>query len=271
MKCYLCENESFELIQNGVRDNENLKVIKCKKCELVTLNNFDHITDDFYEMSGMHQDEINILDWLKSTRKDDIRRIKELNNLIKNKSVLDFGSGNCGFILNAKKLSKKIIGIEVEKQFQNYFKKKKLTVYSSINDIKIETKFNLITSFHVFEHLKDPITVLIKLSKHLKKDGEIIIEVPNSDDALLTLYKSKSFAKFTYWSQHLFLFNEKTAKSLVEKSNLKINWIKQVQRYPLSNHLYWLAKNKPGGHKRWGYFPGKINSFYSENLYEILF
>ena len=81
----------------------------------------------------------------------------------------------------------------------------------------------------------------------------MIIEVPNSDDALLTLYENSDFQKFTYWSQHLFLFNAKTMAELIKQVGLKINWIKHVQRYPLSNHLHWLAKGKPGGHKKWNF------------------
>ena len=78
----------------------------------------------------------------------------------------------------------------------------------------------------------------------------MIIEVPNSSDALLTLYENEPFQNFTYWSQHLFLFNEKTMTELVKKAGLKLNWIKHVQRYPLSNNLYWLAKGEPGGHQK---------------------
>jgi hypothetical protein len=55
------------------------------------------------------------------------------------------------------------------------------------------------------------------LTSLLNEDGEIIIEVPSSEDALLTLYKNASFSKFTYWSQHLFLFNQQTISELVKK------------------------------------------------------
>ncbi len=79
----------------------------------------------------------------------------------------------------------------------------------------------------------------------------MIIEVPNSNDVLLTLYENEPFQNFTYWSQHLFLFNKKTMTELIKQAGLQLNWIKHVQRYPLSNHLYWLAKGKPGGHQVW--------------------
>ena len=138
---------------------------------------------------------------------------------------------------------------------QKYFKENDLVVWPSIEKLprgKIKN-YDLITAFHVFEHLSDPIFFLKKLSELLTKEGEIIIEVPNSDDALLTLYENIDFSNFTYWSQHLFLFNNKTIELLVRKAGLKLNWLKQIQRYPLSNHLYWLSKGKPGGHKVWSF------------------
>ena len=60
-----------------------------------------------------------------------------------------------------------------------------------MNDVK--TKFNLITAFHVVEHLKDPISVLRQLAELLEENGKLVIEVPNSEDALLTLYESEVF------------------------------------------------------------------------------
>lgn len=59
-------------------------------------------------------------------------------------------------------------------------------------------------------------------------------------------------------------------KDLINQSGLKINWIKQVQRYSLSNHLYWLSKGKPGGHKIWAFFDDKsLDEAYSHQLASI--
>ncbi len=129
--------------------------------------------------------------------------------------------------------------------------------------------FDYITAFHVFEHLIDPIKILKDLSKILSEHGEIIIEVPNSEDALLTLYENEKFAKFTYWSQHIFLFNDFTIKKMVQQSGLKLNWVKQIQRYPLSNHLYWLSKGLPGGQNIIPFFNNKLNDLYENELASI--
>jgi hypothetical protein len=97
--------------------------------------------------------------------------------------------------------------------------------------------------------------------------GEIIVEVPNSNDALLTLYNNEPFQNFTYWSQHLFLFNTTTIQMLIKKAGLKLNWTKHIQKYSLSNHLYWLAKGKPGGHKEWNFIESvELNRQYENQL-----
>jgi len=266
MKCYLCNSNSFVKIKQGVRDNKELSVLKCNNCGLVTLNSFDHIHEKFYENSNMHSTKVKISDWLSQTKKDDDRRFSFLLEKMKNKNILDFGCGNGGFLLNAQEISNNVVGIEPEIQFKNFFKKQKIRVYDSLTDIH-EIRFDLITAFHVFEHLKDPLEILKSLSPFLAEDGEIIIEVPNSDDILLSLYKSNAFSDFTYWSQHLFLFNEKTLTDLISKSEFRINWIEQIQRYPISNHLYWLSKGLPNGHNIYSIFnKNKLNQEYSKVL-----
>lgn len=114
--------------------------------------------------------------------------------------------------------------------------------------------FDLITAFHVIEHLQDPITTLKQFNSLLKENGKIVIEVPNADDALLTIYENKPFMEFTYWSPHLYLYNAHTLRKLGEKSGFRVDFVKGIQRYPFSNTLYWLSKGKPAGQKIWGKF-----------------
>ena len=130
--------------------------------------------------------------------------------------------------------------------------------------------YNIITMFHVLEHIPDPKSILSELSELLSNDGQIIVEVPNADDALLTLYHNEPFSHFTYWSCHLFLFTAENLKMLASQIGLKVNYIRQLQRYPLSNHLYWLAKGKPGGHQQWHFLDSpEINTAYEKSLASI--
>ena len=96
---------------------------------------------------------------------------------------------------------------------------------------------------------------------------EIIIEIPSSADALLTLYKNGPFSEFTYWSCHLFLFNSTNLPRLAKKAGLKVDFVDHIQRYPLSNHLYWLANSKPGGHQLWNFLDSQeLKNAYAAKL-----
>jgi len=261
-ECYLCGCNKFIKREGKVRDNPNLEIRQCTYCGLVCLSSFDHIVDGFYEDSEMHEENRTVEEWLHETVWDDERRIKYLRRIIENREVLDFGCGNGGFMLRAKEIVSSIEGIEVERRLEEHFQKYGLRVYKHIDEI--DKKYDIITAFHVIEHMKNPIELIKKLVERLKNNGMIIIEVPNADDALLTLYKCKAF---TYWSCHLFLFNNNTIKLLVEKAGLKLLYVKQIQRYPLSNHLYWLSYGKPGGHQKWSFLDSDIlNAEYEKQL-----
>jgi 2-polyprenyl-3-methyl-5-hydroxy-6-metoxy-1,4-benzoquinol methylase len=256
MKCILCNDaNSYTVIHEGTRDNPNINVLKCKKCELVYLSSETHIKKNFYEKSGMYNNNVNVEVRLDETKQDDERRFEMIKNKIgSNSSLLDFGCGAGGFLKRVKEITNNVNGIEIEKAARDYIKKYiKIKTYRKIDDLIGKYKFDYITIFHVLEHLKNPIDYLKKMKTILNKNGNIIIEVPNADDALLKLYRCKSFEEFTYWSCHLYLFNNKTISHLISKAGYKIKMLKQIQRYPVSNHLYWLAKDQAAGHKIWDF------------------
>jgi len=219
---------------------------------LVSLSDDSHITKDFYTKSGMHGEElISIQAWLKVSEWDDLRRFEILRKVLPNKKLLDFSCGAGGFLGLAISLVETATGIELEDRVIKYWQGK-LNILKNINDAG-EGEFDLLTAFRVIEHLSDPLEILKSLAKKLCPSGRIVIEVPSSEDAFLTLYDCDAFQHFTYWSQHLFLFNANTLEMLARKAGLKVLAIQHVQRYSLSNHLYWLSKGMPGGHKYWGF------------------
>jgi SAM-dependent methyltransferase len=260
----LCGETKLNKRFGKVRDNASLEIMECSNCGLVFLSSCDHINDDFYETSKMHGNEepVDIETWVKNTEFDDDRRCRVYSEMIKNKDILDFGCGTGGFLKRAKKTAKYAYGIELEKRLEAYFFDNNLTVYQNIADFNYNVDY--IFLFHVLEHIKEPIPLLRKLKQKLKPNGRLIIEVPNADDALLTLYKNKAFSYFTYWSPHLYLYNAATLTMLAKKTGLIVESIQQEQRYPLSNHLYWLAEGKPGGHIRWNF----LNNLALEQAYK---
>jgi len=257
-----------------VRDSSELEVFECTACGLVCLSSFDHIRCGFYESSEMHGKETpDIQAWLKNTEWDDERRFQYLKSVLPNRKLLVFGCGAGGFLLKARELATTAHGVEIEMRLSNHYQSRGLMVFQNPSKIPSDIRssgFEIITMFHVLEHIPDPKATLVELSEMLTDDGQIIVEVPNADDALLTLYHNEPFSHFTYWSCHLFLYTAKTLKILFAQMNLKVNYIKQVQRYPLSNHLEWLANGRPGGHKKWHFLDSpELHTAYEKQLAAI--
>jgi 2-polyprenyl-3-methyl-5-hydroxy-6-metoxy-1,4-benzoquinol methylase len=212
-------------------------------------------------------DQITMDSWLKDTDWDDQRRFEGLKTLLPNKRLLDFGCGAGGFLKKVRHLTSSVAGVELELCVQMYWHEQ-IAIYPNIDSAG--EGYDLITAFHVLQHLSDPIATLLALGAKLSKNGRLIVEVPNSEDALLTLYDSPAFQHFSYSGQYLFLFNAETLRHIVKKSGLRVISIEQYQRYPLSTHLHWLSMGKPRGHQKWGFLDSpELSAAYSNALASV--
>lgn len=268
MKCYLCGSENWAARKGSVRDRSDLKVLTCGGCSLVTLSSYDHISQGHYENSGMHTGSLpSMKSWLRSTEQDDQRRFDMLRVSMVGKRILDFGCGAAGFLQKAQLTAGEAVGVEPEKRVRDYWGER-IKIHESLD--AAGDGYDLITAFHVVEHLVDPRGVLQALAARLAKGGRLVVEVPSSDDALLTLFDNAPFQSFTYWSQHLYLFNTRTLGELIAQAGLKAVALKQYQRYPLSNHLHWLSQGRPGGHQQWAFLDSpELDAAYANALAAI--
>jgi len=265
MICYLCSNSRFAARKGVVRDDSSLQILECSECGLVALNTTAHIQPGHYSDSGMHGEAPPSMEaWLRDTEQDDERRFQMLQTALVNRRVLDFGCGAGGFVRKARALAAEVAGVEPERRVREHWGDA-LRLYGRLEDAA--GGYDLITAFHVVEHLPDPRAILKELATRLAARGRLVVEVPSSEDALLTLYDNDAFQRFSYWSQHLFLFNSQTLPRLASQAGLRVVAIQQLQRYPLSNHLYWLSRNQPGGHQRWSFLDTpQLNQAYAASL-----
>jgi len=67
-----------------------------------------------------------------------------------------------------------------------------------------DSSFDVIFSFHAFEHLRDPLTTLARCKNLLKADGKILLELPVDEEELSN-------------RDHLHFFSERSGKLMVEK------------------------------------------------------
>jgi SAM-dependent methyltransferase len=267
-RCYLCAAQDLTPVQGKVRDIPHLGILRCNVCGLVFLENFDHVQSDYYDRvypEGGHEPD----DWqqfLNDCRKDDTRRAEQILPFVLNRRFLDIGCGAGGLLLQIRDRCKTASGVELQSRWRKALETQGVRVHASLDEIK-DQSIDVAGLFHVLEHITDPIGFLQTVVKKMAAGGQIVVEVPNADDALLRLYQSRPFSEFTYWSPHLYLFNPYSLGRVFEKAGLKNFSVKQYQRYPLSNHLFWLCKGLPGGHQKWSFLDSPaLNQAYAASL-----
>lgn len=248
----ICDESSIVEFYPRVRDRDDIAVLRCNKSGVIFLSRSDHMSLDHYH------DKDSFEYWLEGDRakavlsvhEDTSRRVAQIRSLVTNKNWLDVGTG-AGAILDALgKSAATVTGVEPQDKARNTLKKLGHRVYPRINDVE-ESNVDIVTLFHVFEHFTDPLEELKTLKSKMAPGGRIFIEVPHAEDFLISFLEHESFKRFTFWSEHLILHTRRSLTRMLEEAGFTDICVKGFQRYPLANHLHWLAKDKPGGHMAW--------------------
>lgn len=123
-------------------------------------------------------------------------------------------------------------------------KSKKINIYNKAIELIDfgEKKFDVITLWHVIEHLENPLKTIRKACKILSDNGILVFQVPNNGSLGFKCGKK-------YWfhldsPRHLMIPNIKTINYLCTKNGLKIiRVINEFYDYPLD--LFWSVRKSP--------------------------
>ncbi len=148
-----------------------------------------------------------------------------LNVVTKHKQrgrFLDIGC-SVGFMLEeAQKLGFNSEGIELNEEAVRIAKSKGFKVIkSTLEDAKYEENiFDVIMLNHVLEHILEPNEFMQNIKQLLKKDGILVIGVPNHDALMTRLYRESWYG----WGipEHIWHFNRKTLSYLLSRNNINI-------------------------------------------------
>ena len=235
-----------------VRDRDDISVLKCQKSGVIFLSRADHMDISHYETKkdfkywGAQDRKTAIL----TGHEDAKRRSEQFMNVIANKKWIDVGTGAGGILDLLSPFSSATLAIEPQESARQYLIELGYMVYPSADEVPCND-IEVVTLFHVFEHLTDPIGTLERLRSKMSQGAKIIIEVPHAKDFLISFLDLDAFKAFTFWSEHLILHTRDSLTVFLEKAGFSNISVKGYQRYPLANHLHWLAKGKPGGHMVW--------------------
>lgn len=240
IKCNLCAGEETVVIQKA---EELYSVVKCKICGLVYVNPqpapeelIKFYREEYYREWMERQRNLRISLWRK--RLKDLEKYKGRKGkgqaLQKSRApalaLLDVGCGNGEFLELAKETFQ-VQGTEISPFAVEYVKRNLETkVYrGNLAELNLlPNTYDIITIWHTLEHMPDPLENLKEAKRILKKDGLLIIEVPNMnayiERAIYRIVKRKMERFFSIYDRepHLFHFTPSTLKEILRRTGFRV-------------------------------------------------
>ncbi|WP_432672358.1 class I SAM-dependent methyltransferase [Flavobacterium sp. SM2513] len=134
-------------------------------------------------------------------------------------SLLDIGAGTGHFLDLAQKNKWTVTGIEPNLGARNMATEKGISFAENIQSLP-NNSFDVITMWHVLEHVYDLDEQIKELKRVLKPDGVIVIAVPNFRSFDAKYYK-RFWAAFDV-PRHLWHFSKKSIKLLFQEKHMKV-------------------------------------------------
>lgn len=179
------------------------------------------------------------------------RKLKLINSFSsEEKNLLDIGCGTGDFLQIAKQNHWIVCGIEPNKNAREIANKKtNNSVFNTKELLNFESnRFDVITLWHVLEHLPNLQNQLSSFKQLLKPNGTLLIAVPNYKSYDANYYKS-------FWAgfdvpRHLWHFSKTSISKLTEKENMSV-----VKTLPMKFDAFYVSLLSEK------YKTGKMNPF----------
>jgi len=245
-KCPICsssEQQIFIKSKDYFLTNEEFTIVECKNCGFRFVNPRPtqekigkyYETEEYVSHSNTKKGIINLVYAIVKNRALK-NKYKLVSQTQKGKEILDIGCGPGDFLSVFKTNGWNTYGIEPNKSAREIAKKDhNLNVFS---EDELETfsakKFDVITLWHVLEHVHTLNSRIEKLKSLLKDDGLLVVAVPNCAS-----YDATKYGKF--WAaydlpRHIYHFRQSDIKTLFSKHGMKI-----TKTIPMKYDSYYIS------------------------------
>ena len=226
--CNLCGLDEADVVEV---DEPPFKVVKCRRCGLVYVNP-QPAQQDLVEH---YSNETYYKEWLTVQAKARIslwhRRLKDIEKYKQKGRLLDIGCGEGMMLKMARDNGWTVQGTEVSRYACRYAREQYgldvLRGNLEEGDFE-EGSFDVVTLWHVLEHLSDPLATLKEARRLLRSDGVLLVETPNVNNHLLRLIyylvrgKKKRLFSADAREKHLFHFSPVTLERIVQKGGFLV-------------------------------------------------
>lgn len=221
---------------------ESFQILTCKSCGLghtqprPSIENIGsyYKSESYVSHSSSNKGLINTVYNLVRTRTIK-KKLSLLSSLTQGNDLLDIGSGTGHFLKAAQNCGFVVIGLEPDVDARNFaLSEHQLQLLDSSELYTLNKKFDVITMWHVLEHVYELNKDLEQISNLLNDNGVFVVAVPNHSSFDAAYYGN-------FWAaydvpRHLYHFTPDTIIPLVEKFNLKFDSI-----YPMKFDSYYVS------------------------------
>lgn len=238
VKCPLCKKGNvlnYKEIKDHAVSKKTFILCRCADCTLLFTNPRPKEEEigpyyDFPEYYS-HEDKIETFtQWLyQKIRTYSLKKkVALIESLVAKGTLYDYGCGTGQFIQQAAAQGWQVKGIEPnEKAREQAIKKTPTGIYSDISELQGTDTADIITLFHVLEHIHTLRKTVKNILTHLKSGGYLIVAVPNHESADAQHYASD----WAGWDvpRHLYHFNTTAMEAFQQEFDLeKVNTLPMV-------------------------------------------
>ena len=226
----------FDLLDYSIT-KEQFSLVECDRCTLrITSNAPGAEASSRYYQSSAYISHSNTREGLVNRLYQAVRKITlaQKNKLIRshfgegNGCLLDYGSGAGAFVAYMQKNNWKVMGVEPAEQARSIAKNQYGVELLSLAafDTLPAAHFDVITLWHVLEHVHTLNETIKHLRRLLKPAGRIYIAVPNytSSDAA---FFGRCWAAYDV-PRHLYHFSPPAMRQLMSSHQLKVYAVKPM-------------------------------------------
>ena len=186
----------------------------------------EYVESTYRDAAGIKEafDRINAL---PEDRSDNLSRVRRVVRFCRDYfpdrgqplEVLDVGSGLCVFLHQLKK--KGFLGTALDPDPRTVAHARDVVgvraVAGDFMKLKDLDQYDLISFNKVLEHVKEPIPMLAKARRHLKKRGLVYVELPDGEAAL-----ADGFGREEFFIEHHHIFSPASAAMAAERAGFMV-------------------------------------------------
>lgn len=251
-----CEvNNRVLICKDYLVSGNNFEITACAECGFQFTNprpNDDELSDyykseEYVSHSESKKGIINRL-FLMARSYTLKKKLKTIQKYSNGKRLLDIGAGSGSFLDVCKSAGYDCMGLEPDKDAREFALKNyglELKPIENFLNIK-ENSVDIISMWHVLEHVSDLRLYFNRFKEVLDKDGRLFIALPNNESKDAKIY-GKFWAAYDL-PRHLYHFRKKDIKNLAEQHGFSLQ-----ATLPMKLDAYYISmlseKHKHGKNK----------------------